>query len=108
QRRQLVAARRAKLAQLYLEFAPARGGDLRRRLRRPLHGVPFQIFDVRVPGGVAPLNAYTESHRNAARGGLENAFVENERATGAVFEEQIRVIAPARERDREEPRANCG
>ena len=67
--------------------------DLRRGLRRALHRVPVELLDVGVAGRVALLDAHPEPHRDAARGALEDALVEDEAAGRAVLEEEVGVVA---------------
>src|SRR5262249_8565579 len=73
-----------------------------------LHRLPCQVFCVGVAGRVPALHPHPEAERDATRGGFEDALVEGEAASGAVFEEQIRVVASPREGGGEQALAEGG
>ena len=100
-RRQLVPTRQGQDAHRR-RLARAAARDLRGRLGCVLHRVPIELLDVRVARRVALLHADAEPHRDAARGALQDPFVEDEPTGGAVLEEEIGVVAAFRQRDREQ------
>ena len=84
------------------------GSDLGRRACGVEHRGELEIFDVRVAGRVAALDANAEAHRDAARGALEDPLLEAETSAGAVLEEKIGVVTAAREGFGEEALAGRG